>query len=277
VEKRLRLLYITNDPAVGQIAQSAGVDWIFVDMEYRGKAERQAYRDTVISAHSLADVRAMRAVISHSKLMVRVNPWGDWSPKEIDGVIREGVDIIMLPFFKTASEVRAFLKAVAGQARTCLLLETMAGIAALDEILALPGIDYVHIGLNDIHIQRGTTFMFEFLSRGGIDHLATKLRNAGIVFGFGGIARIGDLVPPAERILAEHFRLGSSGVILSRSFCQPLQAVGAATFESMFKREVAKVREQEQLLAEADAKFFERNRLKVIDEVNQMVRQLSKK
>ena len=37
-------------------------------------------------------------------------------------------------------------------------------------------------------------------------------------FGFGGIARIGDGMLPAEKILAEHIRLGSSSVILSRTF-----------------------------------------------------------
>lgn len=34
----LKLFYITKDPAVARIAQAAGVDRIFVDMEYIGKA-----------------------------------------------------------------------------------------------------------------------------------------------------------------------------------------------------------------------------------------------
>ena len=199
----MRLLYITKDPVVGQVAQRAGVDWIFVDMEYRGKSDRQANRDTVISAHTLEDVQAMRKAISISQLMVRINPWGEWSPDEVEGVVQACTDIIMLPFFTTAAEVAAFIRQVEGRAKTCLLLETMAGIAALDEILAVPGIDFVHIGLNDLHIERGTTFMFEFLADGGVDAIAAKLRAAGITFGFGGIARIGGLVPPAEHILAE--------------------------------------------------------------------------
>ena len=29
-------MYITNDPAVAQIAENAGVNWIFVDMEFIG-------------------------------------------------------------------------------------------------------------------------------------------------------------------------------------------------------------------------------------------------
>lgn len=275
--KEIRLLYITKDPAVGQVAQRAGVDWIFVDMEYRGKLDRQANRDTVISAHTLEDVHVMRQAVSTSQLMVRINPWGEWSPAEIGGVVQAGADIVMLPFFSTAAEVAAFIGEVDGRAKTCLLLETMAGIAALDEILAVPGIDFVHIGLNDLHIERETTFMFEFLADGGVDAIATKLRAAGIAFGFGGMARIGSLVPPAERILAEHFRLGSTGVILSRSFCHPSQVTGDEAFEAMFKTEVAKVRSEEQRLAQADAVFFERNRLQLIDEVAQVVRQMKEK
>jgi citrate lyase beta subunit len=273
----LRLLYITKDPAVGQVAERAGVDWIFVDMEYRGKSDRQANRDTVISAHTLGDVKAMRQAITRSELMVRINPWGEWSPEEVEAVVQTGVDVVMLPFFTSAAEVAAFVRQVAGRAQTCLLLETMAGIEVLDSILAIPGIDFVHIGLNDLHIERGTTFMFEFLADGGVAAIATKLRAAGITFGFGGMARIGGLVPPAERIMAEHFRMGSTGVILSRSFCHPSQATGDEAFEAMFRQEVAKVRAEEARLAQADASFFERTRLQVIDEVAQVVKQMKEK
>lgn len=277
MSKKIRLLYITNNPDVGLIAERAGVDWIFVDMEYRGKSDRQANRDTVISAHTLADVKAMRQVITCAQLMVRINPWGEWSPEEVEGVVQTGVDIVMLPFFTSSAEVSAFVRQVAGRAKTCLLLETLASIAVLEDILSVPGIDFVHIGLNDLHIERGTTFMFEFLADGGVDAIAAKLRAAGIPFGFGGMARIGGLVPPAERILSEHFRLGSTGVILSRSFCHPSQATGSEAFQSMFEHEIAKVRAEQARLEQADAGYFERTRLQVIDEVAMVVREMKEK
>ena len=40
-------MYITNQPAVARIAEDAGVDWIFVDMEFIGKDKRQGGLDTV--------------------------------------------------------------------------------------------------------------------------------------------------------------------------------------------------------------------------------------
>ena len=52
----LKLMYITNRPEIAMIAESAGVDRIFVDMEFIGKAERQGGLDTVKSRHSIADV-----------------------------------------------------------------------------------------------------------------------------------------------------------------------------------------------------------------------------
>ena len=38
------------------------------------------------------------------------------------------------------------------------------------------------------------------------------------MLGFGGIARLGFGMLPAEHVIAEHYRLGSTAVILSRSF-----------------------------------------------------------
>ena len=42
----LKLMYITNKPWVAKIAEEAGVDWIFIDMEYLDKAVRQGGMDT---------------------------------------------------------------------------------------------------------------------------------------------------------------------------------------------------------------------------------------
>ena len=149
----LKLMYITKDPIIGEIAQRAGVDWIFVDLEYIGKKERQADRNTVISAHTIEDVKKMRKIIKDSQLLVRINPIGEWSKKEVDDVIYSGADIIMLPFFKTALEVETFLLLVNSRVKTCLLVETMEAVKNIDEILNIKGIDFVHSGLNDIHIE----------------------------------------------------------------------------------------------------------------------------
>ena len=126
----LNLMYITNDPAVARIAEEHGVDRIWVDMEFIGKYARQGGMDTVQLHHTIEDVRTIRAAVSRSEVLVRVNPiheatadYGD-SAWEIPAAVDAGADVVMLPFFKTVDEVRTFLRLVDGRAKTMLLVET---------------------------------------------------------------------------------------------------------------------------------------------------------
>ena len=111
----LNLMYITNDPAVAQIAEQAGVDWIFVDMEFIGKDDRQGGLDTVQNHHTIEDIRNIKNVVKKAKILVRVNPIhkvhnGYFDSKdEIDAAVEAGADILMLPFFHTVQEVTDFV------------------------------------------------------------------------------------------------------------------------------------------------------------------------
>lgn len=216
----LKLMYLTNDPQVAAIAQTAGVDRIFLDLELRGKEERQGHLDTVISHHSIEDVRRLKAVLTSAQLLVRVNSMYAGSEAEINKVIADGADIVMLPYFKTVKEVSDFVSVCKGRVKTCLLFETPEAVEHIDEILAVPGIDEVHVGINDLHLGYHLNFMFELVANGTVETLCRKFAEKGIPYGFGGVGRPGSNVAlPAERILAEHYRLGSSQVILSRAFC----------------------------------------------------------
>jgi len=79
-------------------------------------------------------------------------------------------------------------------------------------------VDHVHIGLNDLSLERGTPFLFEPVATGEIAELARRVLSLGRRFGFGGVGMPGRGLVPAEMILGEHVRVGSSCVILSRSF-----------------------------------------------------------
>ena len=100
----LKLMYITNQPQIAQIAESSGVDRIFVDMEYIGKADRQGGLDSVKNHHTVEDVRRMKQAVESAEVLVRVNPIHEAtseytsSEQEIDEVISAGADIIMLPY-----------------------------------------------------------------------------------------------------------------------------------------------------------------------------------
>ena len=281
----MKLMYITNDPVVARIAERSGVDRIFVDLEFVGKALRQGGMDTVQSHHTVDDVRAIRAAVTRSEVLVRVNPihdalpdYGD-SPWEIDAVIDAGADVLMLPYFKTVSEVETFLRLVRGRAATMLLVETPEAVAAIDEILALDGIDEIHIGLNDLSLGYGMRFMFELLADGTVERLCRKFREKGVKYGFGGIASLGKGLLPAERVIREHYRLGSTCAILSRSFCNISKITDYAEIEAIFRNGIAEIRALVAVCRtnSPDDLYFRENRAAVEKSVAEICRAIEEK
>ena len=261
----LKLMYITNNPQVAALAQSSGVDRIFVDMEYIGKEERQGGLDTVKSHHTVEDVKKLRKVLKETELLVRVNPIHEaaenWcsSEDEINAVVEAGADIIMLPMAKTVDEIKKFVEYVGGRTKTMLLLETAEAKENIKAMLDVGGIDMVHIGLNDLHLSYGMKFMFQLLTDGTVDALCKIIDSYGIPYGFGGIARLGFGMLPAEHVIAEHYRLGSSMAILSRSFCDIYKTSDMAEVQRLFEQELRKIREYEKELTKKDKAFFIEN------------------
>jgi 2-keto-3-deoxy-L-rhamnonate aldolase RhmA len=264
----LKLMYITNNEDIAMIAESCGVDWVFIDLEIIGKEERQGHLDTVISRHRIDDVKKIANVLTTSELLVRVNPLHAGSKSEIDRVINDGADIVMLPFFQTRREVETFVKFVDNRVKTMLLLETPEAVKNLDEIIGVDGIDYIHIGLNDLHLGYGMKFMFELLADGTVEKLCEKISKKGVRYGFGGIARLGKGTLPAELIIAEHYRLGSSMVILSRSFCNVKEVDDMRSVYSVFREGVVEIREYEKRISNESKAFFARNQELVVQKVN---------
>ncbi len=273
----MELMYITNRTDVALFAQDAGIDRIFVDMEYIGKQLRQGGMDTVQSHHTVEDVAKLRPVLNKSQLLVRVNPIHSAtseytsSKDEIDDVIDAGADVIMLPYFKTPNEVEDFIRIVDKRARTCLLVETSDAVDCFDEILDVNGIDEIYIGLNDLHLCYGMDFMFQLLADGTVERLSDKIKAKGISFGFGGVARIGTGTLPAECIFGEHYRLGSDRVILSRAFCDVSKEPDIASVKDKLFSGVKDIRDYEKTLESWTDTDFEENRIKTIDCVNKVV------
>ena len=278
----LKLMYITNRPDVAEVAQNCGVDRIFVDMEYIGKEERQGGLNTVKSHHTVEDVKNLRKLLNKTELLVRVNPIHEagenWcsSKEEIDAVVEAGADIIMLPMAKTVDEIKKFVKYVGGRVKTMLLLETAEARENLKEMLQVGGIDMVHIGLNDLHLSYGMKFMFQLLTDGTVEEIIKIISSFGIPYGFGGIARLGYGMLPAEHVIAEHYRLGSSMAILSRSFCDVNNTKDVSEVQSLFEHELKKIREYEEELTKKDDAFFKENQEETARLVNIIAEKIQK-
>ena len=275
----LKLMYITNRPEIAQIVENAGVERIFIDMEYIGKAVRQGGMDTVQCHHTIEDIRAIKKALTKSKIMTRCNPIHEAtseycsSKEEIDSAIEAGADILMLPYFKTAKEVQEFVCLVDGRAKTLPLIETPEAVACIDEILEIDGIDEIFVGLNDLSLGYGMKFMFQLLIDGTVEKLCEKFKAKGIPYGFGGIAALGKGMLPSERVIAEHYRLGSTCAILSRSFCNTNIVTDLDEVRRVFDIDLKAIRAWEKRCENGSVDFAE-NRKEVEVAVNKIVKGL---
>lgn len=271
----LKLMYITNNPAVAKIAESAGVDRIFIDMEYIGKSKRQGGLDTVQNHHTVEDVKNIRAVLTKAQLLVRVNPIHKAtdeycsSEEEINAVIDAGADIIMLPYFKTVCEVEKFIELVKGRTKVFPLVETPESVEKIDKILNLSGIDDIFIGLNDLSLGYGKKFMFELLTDGTVERLCLQFKQRGVPYGFGGIASLGKGLLPSEYVIREHYRLGSTCAILSRSFCDTKKIDDIDEIKKIFIEGLKEIRVLE-AECEKYSRYFRENEKEIVERVRRI-------
>ena len=274
----LNLMYITKHPEIARIAEEAGVDWIFVDMEFIGKDCRQGGLDTVQNHHTVEDVANIRAAVTKAKVLVRINPIHDTmddypsSEEEIEAVIQAGADIVMLPYFKTTEEVHRFIGYVGGRAKTCLLVETPEAADLLDQIVEIDGIDMIHIGLNDMHLALKMKFMFQLLTDGSVDKWTRIIAQKGIMYGFGGLASLNGGTVPGRMILKEHYRLGSQMVIVSRAFCNTDNMTDLDKVRSIFNNGIADIRKIENEMNKLSKEDFKNNHKAVCDAVGIIVK-----
>jgi hypothetical protein len=256
----LELIQITNDPAFARRCDALGGFRLWVDLERNGKAERQAGRNTFITTHQMDDVGRIRAVLRQSRLMVRVNPLHEGTRREVDEVLAQGADCLMLPMFKTPEDLRAFSDIVAGRVPITPLLETAEALRCVDDWAATPGLREIYVGLNDLHLSLGCRFMFEPLADGSVERVARVAHAAGLRFGFGGIARLGDGMLSGRDVLAEHLRLGSKAVILSRTFHRPDEG-------GSFEAAVQQLRDAEAALAGRSSEQVQADHLRIAQRI----------
>lgn len=265
-------MLITDCPGIARHAVECGVDRIFVDLETIGKRERQGHLDSHISAARFEDIARIRAAIGNrTPLLVRLNPPNRDSAVEVERALAAGADLLMLPYFESAGEVASFCRYVAGRVPVIPLIETAAAAEATAAIIQVRGVDEIYVGLNDLHLSLGQTFMFAPLADGTVERIAAIAREAHVPFGFGGMARIGQGELKAEMILAEHLRLGSSSVILSRGFHGKSRSLDELRTNIDLAAEIAALRRTERALEMRSAEQVANDRGALVSRVAEII------
>jgi len=265
----MEFISITNDVKLAQYFEYCGIDDIMVDLEIIGKAERQKGRNTVISVHSYEDIEKIKNCLTTSKCLVRINSIYEGSEQEIEEAIKRKADIIMLPMFKTVAEVETFITLVDDRALKYLLLETPQALVRVDDILDVKGIDAVHIGLNDLSIGMGLDFLYEPLIGGIIEYLCQKFAKKKIKYGFGGVSRL----EKGKLILSEHFRLGSSMVIINRDFRKYKDKYEEVIQEINMQYEIDKINRYLESLENISSSELENNKLKLKVDIQKQIQE----
>ena len=108
------------------------------------------------------------------------------------------------------------------------------------------------------------------MADGTVEKLGKKIEAKGIPFGFGGIATLNGGELPGSMVLKEHVRLGSSMVIVSRSFCNTDVVTDLNEVKRIFDTGISGLRALEKEAANADAEYLEENRKAVVAAVNKI-------
>lgn len=267
----LQTIFITNDAEVAKYCEDSGVKIIMIDCEYIGKNERQKGMNTVKSNHKISDILAIKTSISKIKIMVRINPFYIETRDEIEKAIKYGADYIMLPMFKTKTEIVEVLDIIDNRIKLIPLLETKEAFDNLDEILSVKGVYMYHIGLNDLHLSFNFKFMFESISSGIVEIITNKMKEKNIRFGIGGISRLGTGLLKSNLILSEYYRLGSEMVILSRSFYNYAKNYNEIVSNIDLKKEVTKINDFYSLINRFSLEQIEKNKVKFNLEVKKII------
>jgi len=169
-DAQIGLWVASGDPTVAEICSHTGFDWLVID----GEHGPNGLRDILAQLRAVGDTRAQP--------VVRVK---DDNRANIKQMLDIGAQTLLVPMIESADQARAALASVqyppngkrgigAALARAsgyntyagyldeadgqiCLLLqlESKAGLAALDEILTIDGVDGVFIGPADLAADMG--------------------------------------------------------------------------------------------------------------------------
>lgn len=257
----MKLLYITNEIDEATVVDSIGIDFLFLDLEKIGKKERQNKINAHFANHSIDDLIKLNIEKFKIKKLVRVNPIHESTFEEVESVINAGADRIMLPMFRSVDEIEYFNSIVNRRLPVTYLVETNDALNSMNEWVKILNIksDEIYFGLNDLSLSMGMKHIFEILTNEYLTKFTNMLKEKNINFGIGGIGLIGKGDILADKLITEYFRLGSTRVILSRSFRSCYDKTNLVKSVNLMENEVKKLRKYIETLKHFTSKQFDDN------------------
>lgn len=102
----LKLMYITNVPEIASIADRAGVDRIFIDLERYGKEKRQKNWDSVKSKHSISDIPKVKVAVKTRRYSCAPTPCLTALPMSLRASSPAGPMLLCCPISKPCTRLR---------------------------------------------------------------------------------------------------------------------------------------------------------------------------
>jgi hypothetical protein len=247
----MELMLFTNDVELARAAYIAEVGRVVVDLERRGKSDRQHGYHLELNDHNIDDITRIKKAVP-IKIMCRLNPIYRGSVDEIEGALSAGADVLMLPMFRTPKEVEMFVEMTGNRAKTSLLFETKEAVGCISEFRDFD-VDEVYVGLNDLRLATGVSFQYELLANGVVDRVRSEFPHHD--FGFGGLTILDQGRPLGTRdIIGELTRLQANQVIVRRAFKRDIAGLEMGVevkrlkhfYESCLLRTPAQVAEEHQ-------------------------------
>ena len=228
----------------GEIARAlaAGLRSIIVDLEARGKEERQSGADTEINRLRPEDLAPLAAA-GVPRRWCRLDRFGGWTRAQAEAAVAAGATDLLLPMAESAADLDRLRRWVGDRCTVGILVETADGVRRAGELSAAAPAA-VYVGLNDLAISRRTASIFEAVADGTVERLRDAFE--GVPFGFGGVTVIDRGSPvPCRLLLAEMVRLGCAFSFLRRSFhrdvagvdWRPVVGAIAAAWERLRRRD----------------------------------------
>ena len=228
----MELFLFALDDDLAAAAGRAGLDGVVVDLERRGKHERQLGFDTGVSTQTIDDVRRIRG-LTDLPLIVRVDGPGDDLGHRLTAVRDAGADEALVPMVRDAAAVRSCLAAAPDDLPIGVLVERVSAVEDAAAIGRLP-LTRVYVGLMDLMVERGSAPPFAALVDGTVDRVRATARQP---FGVGGLTAPGHGDPvPARLVAAELVRLRSDFTFLRRSFLRAAADLGVGTAVGRIRR-----------------------------------------